>query len=153
MGRPAKRRTPLDTARFHSLKLVRLKAPPEQIARGIALGCIVTSIPTFGLATPIATLLAPLFRANIVAATLGALLIGILPAPTVFAIIGGLIVGITPQEIIDLIKKLDWAAFQALGYDFLLAIVVFPLIFGSVVAVGLYFLTLNQWPRLRQMIH
>jgi uncharacterized protein len=153
MGRPAKHRTPLDAARFYSLKLVRLKAPPEQIARGIALGCVVTSIPTFGLATPIAALLAPLFRANIVAATLSALLIGILPAPTVFAIFGGLIVGITPQEIIDLVKNLDWAAFQALGSDFLLAIIVFPLIFGSVVAVGLYFLTLNQWPRLRQMIH
>ncbi|MBC7882684.1 MAG: DUF2062 domain-containing protein [Anaerolineae bacterium] len=153
MGQPAKRRTPLDAAKFYSLKLVRLNAPPEQIARGIALGCIVTSIPTFGLATPIAALLAPLFRANVVAATLGALLIGILPAPTAFAIAGGFIVGITPKEIIDLIKNFDWAAVQALGSDFFLAIIVFPLIFGSIAAVGLYFLTLNQWPRLRQMIH
>jgi uncharacterized protein (DUF2062 family) len=117
MEKSTRKRTLIDSAKLIGLKLIRLDAPTEQIARGIALGCLVTSIPTFGFATPIATLLAPLVRANVIAATLSALFIGLLPAPTVFAVIGGVILGITPQEIIALLKNFNLHTLQTVGLD------------------------------------
>jgi uncharacterized protein (DUF2062 family) len=135
------------SARLQILRLARINDSPEKIARGVALGCWVTSVPTFGLATPVALLLAPLFRANVLSATLGALLIGILPAPTGFAFLGAIILGLNPKEVLAALSSFQ--NLYQMGSELILAIVVFPLLFGAVAAVGCYFGTLWALPRLR----
>jgi uncharacterized protein len=146
-GNQPRKRNVFHSARLQVLRLARLNDAPEKIARGVALGCLVTSIPTFGLATPVALLLAPLFRANVVAATLGAFLIGILPAPTSFAFLGALILGLNPKDVLAALSSFQ--NLHQMGSDLILAIIVFPLLFGAVASVGCYFGTLWALPRLR----
>jgi uncharacterized protein (DUF2062 family) len=145
-----RKRNVLHSARLQLLRLARINDAPEKIARGVALGCWVTSVPTFGLATPVALLLAPLFRANVVAATLGAFLIGILPAPTSFAFLGALILGLNPKDVLAALSSFE--NLHQMGSELILAIVVFPLLFGAVASVGCYFGTLWALPRLRQRV-
>jgi|GEM_PF-2083031 uncharacterized protein len=145
-----RKRNVLHSARLQILRLARINDAPEKIARGVALGCWITSVPTFGLATPVALLLAPLFRANIVAATLGAFLIGILPAPTSFAFLGALILGLNPKDVYTALSSFE--NLHQMGSELILAIVFFPLLFGAVASVGCYFGTLWALPRLRQRV-
>ncbi|MGA7951975.1 MAG: DUF2062 domain-containing protein [Gloeobacterales cyanobacterium] len=145
-----RRRNVFHSARLQILRLARVNDAPEKIARGVALGCWVTSVPTFGLATPVALLLAPLFRANVVAATVGALLIGILPAPTSFAFLGAVILGLNPKDVLAALSSLE--NLQQMGSELILAVVAFPLLFGAVASVGCYFGTLWALPRLRQRV-
>ena len=145
-----RKRNVFHSARLQILRLARIKDAPEKIARGVALGCWVTSVPTFGLATPVALLLAPLFRANIVAATLGAFLIGILPAPTSFAFLGAMILGLNPKDVYAALSSFE--NLHQMGSELILAIVVFPLLFGAVASIGCYFGTLWALPRFRQRV-
>jgi uncharacterized protein len=142
-----RKRNILHSARLQILRLARIQDAPEKIARGVALGCWVTSVPTFGLATPVALLLAPLFRANALAATLGALLIGILPAPTGFAFLGAMILGLDPKDVLTALSSFE--NLRNMGQELILAIVVFPLLFGAVASVGCYFGMLWAVPRFR----
>lgn len=58
-------------SRYSYLRVVRIKAPAESIALGLALGVFAGALPLLSLQMAIAVALALIFRGNVIAAALG----------------------------------------------------------------------------------
>lgn len=82
----------------YTRRLLLLRATPNQIATGFAVGVFIGVFPTFGLGALVIFALAPLWKFNVPAAVLGTLLGNPLLAP-VWIVLGCLIVDISPAEI------------------------------------------------------
>ncbi len=73
---PRKRMGMARTARYHSLRVLRLKATPHSIAAGVAVGVAAAFLPIVGVHIALAVALAWLIGGNMIAATAGTLLAG-----------------------------------------------------------------------------
>jgi len=75
------RRTWRDRLRF----MIHQRASPEAIARGLAIGLVITFTPTVGIQIPLAILFATLFNANRLSAVLPVWLTNVLTVPPTYA--------------------------------------------------------------------
>ena len=73
-------------ARYVSMRILRLSAASDAVARGIACGATVSFFPIFGVHAVLAMGLALLVRANVLAAALGTLLFPPVILPLVFSL-------------------------------------------------------------------
>ncbi len=64
------------TARYHTLRILRLKATPHSVAAGVGVGVAAAFIPVVGVHIAMAVGLAWLIGGNMIAATAGTLLAG-----------------------------------------------------------------------------
>ncbi len=72
--------------RYFALRIVRLSAAPEPLARAIACGVAVSFFPVFGIHALMGVALAFMIRANLVAAGLSTLLLPPVILPLVFSL-------------------------------------------------------------------
>ena len=70
--------------RYFYYRFIRLQATPESLARGVALGLLISTTPTFGIQTFIALFLAAVLRCSKIAAVVAAQLTNALTAPFIF---------------------------------------------------------------------
>jgi len=71
--------------KLNLIRLLRLRATPEQAARGFALGLFIGMTPTFGVQMALALMAAILLRENKIAAFLGVWITNPLTAPLIYA--------------------------------------------------------------------
>ncbi|MBU6235450.1 MAG: DUF2062 domain-containing protein [Alphaproteobacteria bacterium] len=74
------------TLKYYSLRLLRLSAAAQGVARGLACGVTVSFFPVFGVHTLAAAGMALITRSNIFAATLGALMFPPVLLPFIFSL-------------------------------------------------------------------
>lgn len=129
--------------RYILLRLVRVNDTPPKVAAGFSLGIFLGVFPTFGIAIPIAYLLASLFRFNRASAVVGSLIMNPVTTPffwSVSATVGGVIFSEDARVILKM-----WEGGDRLG-TFSRATVIYlvgNLIVSAVVALGGYFFALN----------
>lgn len=71
--------------KLNLIRLLRLRAKPEQVARGFALGLFIGMTPTFGVQMPLALMAAILLRENKLSAVLGVWVTNPITAPLIYA--------------------------------------------------------------------
>lgn len=150
--------------KLNLIRLVRLQATPDEIAKGIALGVFIGMTPTFGIQMFIALLLAFLLRENKIAALVGVWITNPVTAPVIYTLeyeIGRLLLGLERSGIP---RELSSEALIGLGWDVLWPICVGSVIFGTLCSSLTYALTLRlipivktwripRWPRRRLSRH
>jgi hypothetical protein len=135
--------------KLNILRLVRLRAEPEDIAKGFALGIFIGMTPTFGFQMVIAVFLALLLKENKIAAAVGVWITNPLTAPFIYALeyeSGRLLLGMDHAR---LPKELSLAAVKSLGWDVLLPMTVGGVLYGALCAVFAYSIMLQIVPRVR----
>lgn len=70
--------------RYFYYRFIRLRATPESLARGVALGLFISTTPTFGVQTFIALFFASILRCSKICAVVAAQLSNALTAPFIF---------------------------------------------------------------------
>jgi len=133
--------------RYTYLRIVRIKAPADSIALGLALGVFAGALPLLSLQMAIAVSLALIMRANIIAAALGTWWSNpfnwalIFP---VFYMLGRVFVpvDITPLSITEFIH-LPIMELLARGWRWLLITTLGGVIAGIPLSLATYFLTLR----------
>ncbi|AJF06268.1 DUF2062 domain-containing protein [Geoalkalibacter subterraneus] len=150
--------------KLNLIRLVRLRATPDEIAKGIALGVFIGMTPTFGIQMFIALLLAFLLRENKIAALVGVWVTNPVTAPVIYTLeyeIGRLLLGLERSGIP---RELSSEALIGLGWDVLWPICVGSVILGTLCSSLAYALTLRlipivkswripRWPRRRLKRH
>ncbi|MCO6186606.1 DUF2062 domain-containing protein [Rhizobium sp. L1K21] len=137
------------TARYHSLRILRLKATPHSIAAGVAVGVAAAFLPIIGIHIALAVAAAWLIGGNMLAATAATVLAGNpLTYPFIWAgdwEAGQLLMGhgIRPHHAIDL-----HAMFAHFNFDAIWTPVLKPMLIGSLpfslVCAGLAYLVAFQ---------
>ncbi|MDH5761454.1 MAG: DUF2062 domain-containing protein [Nitrospinota bacterium] len=97
--------------RYLYYRFIRLQASPESLARGVALGLLISTTPTFGIQTFIALFLAALLRCSKICAVVAAQLTNALTAPFIFLgtyYLGAILMG----------RPFDQAKFERLYREF-----------------------------------
>ncbi|NOY12229.1 MAG: DUF2062 domain-containing protein [Deltaproteobacteria bacterium] len=136
--------------KLNLIRLIRLRAEPDAIARGMALGLFIGMTPTFGIQMLLALLFAFLLRQNKIAALIGVWNTNPLTAPFIYGVeyeVGRILMGL-PHPATTI--KFNYETLRELGW-----LVASPLCLGSVVlgipvALIGYALTLRFIPVLRQ---
>jgi uncharacterized protein (DUF2062 family) len=131
------------------VRFVRLRALPEEIAKGIALGIFIGMTPTFGLQMIIAIFLAYLLKENRLAAILGVWITNPVTAPAIYAIeyeVGRILLG---MQRVDLPREFSFGAFAHLSYEVIGPLWVGGLVAGLLVGGLAYFLTLRLVPQVK----
>jgi uncharacterized protein (DUF2062 family) len=147
--------------KLHILRLIRLQAEPEDIAKGFALGIFIGMTPTFGFQILIAVFLALLLKENKIAAAIGVWITNPLTAPFIYALeyeSGRLILGMDRAH---LPMELSFAAVKSLGWEVLLPLSLGSVLYGALSAVLAFSFMLQviplvkawrvpRWPRKRK---
>jgi uncharacterized protein (DUF2062 family) len=148
--------------KLHILRLIRLQAEPEDIAKGFALGIFIGMTPTFGFQIVIAVFLALVLKENKIAAAIGVWITNPLTAPFIYALeyeSGRLMLGMDHAH---LPRELSFAAVKTLGWDVLLPLSLGSVLYGALCAVLAYSFMLQvipfvktwrvpRWPRKRKI--
>lgn len=134
-------------SRYSYLRIVRIKAPAESIALGLALGVFAGALPFLSLQMVIAVSLALLLRASIIAAALGTWWSNPFNWAIVFPLfymLGKVFVplDITPLSIVEFIH-LPFLELLQRGWQWLLITTLGGVIAGIPLSVATYFLTLR----------
>jgi uncharacterized protein (DUF2062 family) len=135
--------------KLNLLRLVRLQASPDDIAKGLALGIFIGMTPTFGFQMAIAVFFAILLKENKLAAALGVWVTNPVTAPFIYALeyeSGRLLLGMGHTHLPD---KFTFSSLTSLGWDVLLPLCLGSLIYGVLCAVLSYALTLRMIPNVR----
>lgn len=136
--------------KLNLIRLVRLRAEPDAVARGMALGLFIGMTPTFGIQMLLALLFAFILRQNKIAALIGVWSTNPLTAPFIYGAeyeVGRVLLGLPHPETA---LQFNYATMQEIG-----GLVASPLCLGSIVIsipislIG-YALTLHFIPVLRQ---
>lgn len=136
--------------KLNLIRLIRIKATPDSIARGMALGLFVGMTPTFGVQMFIALFLAFLLRQNKIAALIGVWNTNPLTAPFIYGLeyeVGRVLMGMPHASLqisftFETMKQLGWEVLAPLGLG--------SLILGIPVAAIGYALTLHFIPVLKE---
>ncbi len=140
------------------LRLVRLRAEPNDIAKGFALGIFVGMTPAIGFHMVIAVFLALLLKENKIAAAIGVWITNPLTAPFIYALqyeSGRLLLGLQRAR---LPGELTFEALKSLGWEVLLPMAVGSLLYGLILSIIAYmimlqvvplfkYLRISRWPR------
>ncbi|MEZ4600559.1 MAG: DUF2062 domain-containing protein [Syntrophotaleaceae bacterium] len=132
--------------KLNILRLIRLRAEPEDIAKGFALGIFIGMTPTFGFQMILAVFLAMLLKENKIAAAVGVWITNPLTAPFIYALeyeSGRLLLGLDHARFP---RELSFAAITSLGWEVLLPMTVGSLFYGSLCAVFAYSFMLQVVP-------
>jgi len=136
--------------KLNLIRLVRIQATPETIARGLALGLFIGMTPTFGVQMFIALVAALLFRQNKIAAVIGVWNTNPLTAPFIYGLeyeIGRVLLGLPhPKMAIEF----SYATMQELGWQVVAPLCLGSIVLGIPVALIGYSLTLRFVPSMRQ---
>ena len=136
--------------KLNLIRLIRLRAEPDAIARGMALGLFIGMTPTFGVQMFLALIFAFLLRQNKIAALIGVWCTNPVTAPIIYGLefeIGRLFLGMPRPEAP---LAFTWEALTALGWQLVAPFCVGSLVLGIPVALIGYALTLRFIPLLRQ---
>jgi len=135
--------------KLNLLRLVRLQASPDEIAKGVALGIFIGMTPTFGFQMAIAVFFAFLLKENKLAAALGVWITNPVTAPFIYALeyeTGRILLGMGHAR---LPVEFTFSSLTSLGWEVLLPLGLGSLIYG-VLCAGLSFaLTLRLIPSIR----
>jgi uncharacterized protein (DUF2062 family) len=132
--------------KLNILRLIRLRAEPEEIAKGFALGIFIGMTPTFGFQMVLAIFLAMLFKENKIAAAVGVWITNPLTAPFIYALeyeSGRLLLGMNHAQFP---RELSFSAITNLGWEVLLPMTVGSILYGAMCAVFAYSFMLQVVP-------
>lgn len=149
--------------KLQSLRFVRLRGAPDEVAKGVALGVFIGMTPTFGFQMPLAVFFAFLLKENKLAAALGVWVTNPLTAPFIYTLeyeSGRILLGM-PRPGFRLEFNADMFR---LGWELLMPLCLGSLIYGVLCAGMSYALTLRliptlrtwrirRWPRPRNLLH
>jgi uncharacterized protein (DUF2062 family) len=132
--------------KLNILRLIRLRAEPEDIAKGFALGIFIGMTPTFGFQMVMAIFLAMLLKENKIAAAVGVWITNPLTAPFIYALeyeSGRLLLGMNHAHFP---RELSFAALKSLGWEVLLPLTIGSVLYGALCAVFAFSLMLQVVP-------
>lgn len=136
--------------KLNLIRLVRLRAEPDAIARGMALGLFVGMTPTFGIQMILALLFAFILRQNKIAALVGVWITNPLTAPIIYGVqyeVGRVLLGLShPERAI----QFNYETLSSLGWQVASPLCLGSAVIGIPVALIGYALTLHFIPILRQ---
>lgn len=135
--------------KLNLLRLFRLQATPDEIAKGFALGIFIGMTPTFGFQMAIAIFLAILLKENKLAAIIGVWVTNPLTAPFIYALeyeTGRILLGMSRAK---LPGEFAFSALGSLGWEVLLPLCLGSLIYGILCAGVSYALVLRLIPSVR----
>lgn len=136
--------------KLNLIRLIRLQAEPEAIARGMALGLFIGMTPTFGVQMFIALFFAFILRQNKIAAVIGVWNTNPLTAPFIYGLeyeVGRVLLGM-PHP--DMPIQFTFKALRELGWHFAAPLCLGSVILGIPMAAIGYALTVRFIPSLRQ---
>lgn len=131
------------------LRLLRLRAHPDEIAKGFALGIFIGMTPTMGCQMLIAVFFAMLLRENKIAAAIGVWISNPITAPFIYAAeyeTGRFILG---MEHINFHITLSSEAITRFGYDLLVPMCVGSVIYGVLLSAISYAVVLRMVPSMK----
>ena len=146
--------------KLNLIRLIRLQASPNDIAKGMALGLFIGMTPTFGFQMLIALALAVVLKENKISAMIGVWVTNPVTAPFIYGLeyeIGRVLLHL-PRP--DMHLQFNYESLSTLGWEVVVPLCLGSLIFGVVsLAVG-YAVTLRlipvaqkwripRWPRHR----
>jgi uncharacterized protein (DUF2062 family) len=136
--------------KLNLIKLIRLRAEPDQIARGMALGLFVGMTPTFGVQLIIVFVLAVILKQNKIAALIGVWNTNAFTAPLIYGLeyeVGRVLLGL-PR--LDVQLQFNYEMLQELGWQFFAPLCLGSIVLGIPVALIGYAVTLHFVPVMRQ---
>lgn len=136
--------------KLNLIRLIRLRATPNDIAKGMALGLFIGMTPTFGVQMIIVLALAVLLRENKIAALLGVWVTNPVTAPVIYGLeyeIGRALLNM-PRP--DIVFQFDYESLVKLGWQLVAPLCLGSLIFGIVVSAVGYSVTLRMIPVVKQ---
>lgn len=136
--------------KLNLIRLVRIQATPDTIARGMALGLFVGMTPTFGIQMFLVLIFALLLRQDKIAALIGVWITNPLTAPLIYGLeyeIGRVLMGL-PRPYMTV--EFSNAALQGLGWQVVAPLCLGSLVLGIPVALIGFSLTVRFIPSLRQ---
>jgi hypothetical protein len=135
--------------KLNLLRLIRLQATPDEVAKGFALGIFIGMTPTFGFQIALAIFFAFLFKENKLAAILGVFITNPVTAPFIYALeyeSGRRLLGMDHAKFPS---EFTFSALAGLSWDVLLPLCVGSLIYGILSAGLSYALVLRLIPSVR----
>lgn len=133
-------------------RLIRLRANPQTIARGLALGVFAGFFPLFGLQTAIGIFLAAIFRGSKLAAVAGTWVSNPLTYVPIYVFnyhVGKLILR-TEDTIVSPLNIESFKSFRQLGFSFGATLITGCVVVGAIAAFVVYFGGLPVLKRLRR---
>ncbi len=137
--------------KLNMLRLVRLRAEPNDIAKGFALGIFIGMTPTFGIQMVIAIFLAMILQENKIAAAVGVWITNPLTAPFIYALeyeSGRLLLGLDHAQ---LPHEMTFAALKSLGWEVMLPMSAGSLLYGLVASIIAYMVMLQTVPLFKNL--
>jgi uncharacterized protein (DUF2062 family) len=135
--------------KLNLIRLLRLRATPEQVARGFSLGLFIGMTPTFGVQMALALLAAILLRENKIAAVLGVWVTNPLTAPFIYAMqyeTGRLLLGWEHPKVP---VQFNYEFLKTLGWQVMLPLSIGSFIFAVLAALLGYLFVIRLVPFLR----
>jgi len=136
--------------KLNLIRIVRLRATPNDIAKGMALGLFIGMTPTFGIQMVIVLALAVLLKQNKIAALLGVWVTNPVTAPVIYGLeyeIGRVLLHL-PRPHMQL--QFNYESLVTLGWQVVIPLCLGSLIFGLVIAAIGYAVTLRMIPLVKQ---
>jgi hypothetical protein len=131
------------------LRLLRLRAQPDEIAKGFALGIFIGMTPTFGFQMLIAIFFALLLRENKIAAAIGVWISNPITAPFIYAAeyeTGRFMLG---MEHVNLHINFNPETITRFGYDLLAPMCVGSVVYGVLLSAIAYAVVLRMVPSMK----
>jgi len=131
------------------LRLLRLRAQPDEIAKGFALGIFIGMTPTFGFQMLIAIFFALLLRENKIAAAIGVWISNPITAPFIYAAeyeTGRFMLG---MEHVHLHINFSPETITQFGYDLLVPMCVGSVVYGVLLSAVAYAVVLRMVPSMK----
>lgn len=132
--------------KLNLIRLIRLRAEPNDIAKGMALGLFIGMTPTFGFQMPLALALAILLKENKIAALIGVWITNPLTAPVIYGLeyeIGRALMG-RPRP--EMHVFFNYQSIAEVGSEIMLPLCLGSLVFGIAVSAIGYAVTLHLVP-------
>lgn len=136
-------------AKLMFLRLLRLRAQPDEIAKGFALGIFIGMTPTMGGQMLIAVFFAMLLRENKIAAAIGVWISNPITAPFIYAAeyeTGRFMLG---MEHINFHISLSSETIAKFGYDLLVPMCVGSIVYGVLLSAISYAVVLRMVPSMK----
>lgn len=136
--------------KLNLIRLIRLRAEPNDIAKGMALGLFIGMTPTFGFQMLIALAFAVLLKENKIAALVGVWITNPVTAPVIYGLqyeIGRALLSL-PRP--DILVQFNYDALALLGWQVVVPLCVGSLIFGVTAGTIGYAVTLRMIPVAKQ---
>lgn len=136
--------------KLNLIRIVRLRATPNDIAKGMALGLFIGMTPTFGIQMIIVLALAVMLRENKIAALLGVWVTNPVTAPVIYGLeyeVGRVLLHLPhPHRLV----QFNYESLVALGWQVVIPLCLGSLIFGLVIGAIGYAVTLRMIPLVKQ---